>query len=156
MIKNKIFYTHEELLNALISAERPLVFTNGVFDILHKGHVTYLEEARGLGASLLVAVNSDVSTKNLGKGPGRPINKEVDRAAVIASLESVSFVTLFDDVNPCRLIGLVRPEIYVKGGDYNIKVLEEARLMDSLGGKAIALSYIRGYSTTNLVKQIKN
>lgn len=140
---------------ALAALPRPLVFTNGVFDILHRGHVSYLAQARALGASLLVAVNSDVSARQLGKGPERPLNNEIDRALVLAALQSVSAVMLFDEPTPCALLAEVRPELYVKGGDYDMAQLEETRLVHSWGGQARALPFVDGYSTTNLVRKIK-
>jgi rfaE bifunctional protein nucleotidyltransferase chain/domain len=156
LIRTKIIFDHQELAKNLKLVQRPLVFTNGVFDIIHKGHVLYLEGARAMGASLLVAINSDFSAKGLEKGPDRPLNSEEDRVTVIASLESVSIVTLFHESNPCRLLEMVRPDVYVKGGDYEMSELEEAKLMQSFGGKAIALDYTKGYSTTSLVKRIKS
>src|SRR5689334_20060777 len=134
---------------------RPLVFTNGVFDILHRGHATYLAEARALGASLVVGLNSDASARGLGKGPGRPLNAEADRACVLAALESVSLVTLFDEPTPVELLKLVQPQLYVKGGDYDIESLQETSLVRSWGGNAQALGFVEGYSTTALVKRIK-
>jgi rfaE bifunctional protein nucleotidyltransferase chain/domain len=134
---------------------RPLVFTNGVFDVLHRGHVTYLAAARQLGHSLLVAVNSDASARRLGKGPDRPLNRDVDRAIVLAALECVSAVMLFDEDTPCTLLQWVRPDVYVKGGDYDIDALEESRLVRSWGGRAQTLHFVDGYSTTNLVRRIK-
>ena len=134
---------------------RPLVFTNGVFDILHRGHVSYLAEARALGASLIVGLNSDVSARGLGKGPGRPLNGEADRACVLAALESVSLVTLFDEPTPVQLLRVVRPDCYVKGGDYDIESLEEARLVRSWGGQARAIAFVDGYSTSALVQRIR-
>jgi rfaE bifunctional protein nucleotidyltransferase chain/domain len=134
---------------------RPLVFTNGVFDVLHRGHVEYLAAARALGAALLVAVNSDTSARGLGKGPGRPLNGERDRLIVMAALESVSFVTLFDEPTPCVLLGKCRPDLYVKGGDYDIEALEETRLVRSWGGQALAIAFREGYSTTALVERIR-
>ena len=134
---------------------RPLVFTNGVFDVLHRGHVTYLAAARELGAALLVAVNSDASARLQGKGPDRPLNRESDRLIVLAALESVSFVTLFLEDTPCELLARCRPDIYVKGGDYEVERLEEARLMRSWGGRSLAIPFVEGYSTTALVRRIR-
>jgi D-glycero-beta-D-manno-heptose 1-phosphate adenylyltransferase len=134
---------------------QPVVFTNGVFDILHRGHVSYLAQARGLGASLVVGLNSDASARGLGKGPDRPLNSEVDRACVLAALESVSLVTLFDEPTPVELLQLVRPQLYVKGGDYDIETLEETRWVRSWAGDARALPFVQGYSTTQLVARIR-
>ena len=134
---------------------RPLVFTNGVFDVLHAGHVTYLAQARALGAALLVAVNSDASARLLGKGPDRPLNREQDRAFVIAALEAVDFVMLFDEPTPCALIERIRPDVYVKGGDYDIERLAETALVRSWGGRAVAIPFVPGYSTTGLVERIR-
>ena len=134
---------------------RPLVFTNGVFDVLHHGHVVYLAAARELGAALLVAVNSDSSASQLGKGPGRPLNRESDRSLVVAALESVSFVTTFGERTPCELLQRCRPDVYVKGGDYDMETLEETRLMRSWGGRSVAIAFVAGYSTTALVQRIR-
>lgn len=134
---------------------RPLVFTNGVFDILHRGHVECLAAARELGAALLVGLNSDASVRQLGKGPGRPLNTERDRLAVMAALESVSFVTLFDEPTPCELLQGCRPDVYVKGGDYDVETLEETRLVRSWGGRSLALPFVKGYSTTAMVQRIR-
>ncbi len=134
---------------------RPLVFTNGVFDVLHTGHVTYLEAARRLGAALLVAVNTDASARRLRKGPDRPLNRESDRATVIAALASVDYVTLFDEDTPCELMPRCRPEIYVKGGDYAIDALAETALVRSWGGEAVAIPFVEGYSTTALLQRIR-
>jgi rfaE bifunctional protein nucleotidyltransferase chain/domain len=133
----------------------PVVFTNGVFDILHRGHVSYLAEARALGASLVVAVNSDVSARALGKGPDRPLNRELDRACVIAALESVDLVVLFDEATPVDVLKLARPHLYVKGGDYDIERLDETKWVRSWGGDARALAFVDGYSTTALVRRIR-
>lgn len=135
--------------------ERPMVFTNGVFDVLHPGHVVYLACARALGATLLVGVNTDRSARQLGKGAGQPLNSERDRAMVIAALQSVSYVTLFDETTPCELIRRCRPDVYVKGGDYDIEVLEETRLVRSWGGRSLAIPLLPGYSTTALVQRIR-
>ena len=134
---------------------RPVVFTNGVFDVLHRGHATYLANARALGGSLVVALNTDASARRLGKGPDRPLNNEADRAALIAALESVSLVTWFDDDTPLALITELRPDILVKGGDYDMDKLAETAVVRSYGGKALALPFVDGYSTTALVKKIR-
>jgi rfaE bifunctional protein nucleotidyltransferase chain/domain len=134
---------------------QPVVFTNGVFDILHRGHVTYLAQARELGASLVVGLNSDASARGLGKGPDRPLNTELDRACVLAALESVSLVVIFDEATPVELLKRVRPQWYVKGGDYDIETLAETALVRSWGGRSCALPFVDGHSTTALVKRIR-
>ncbi|MDC6169171.1 D-glycero-beta-D-manno-heptose 1-phosphate adenylyltransferase [Paucibacter sp. XJ19-41] len=134
---------------------RPLVFTNGVFDVLHRGPVRYLHAARRLGASLLVAVNTDASARGLGKGPERPLNGEVDRALVLAGLASVDAVTFFAEATPVALLARLRPEVYVKGGDYDMETLEETRLVRSWGGRSLAIPFVPGYSTTALVRSIR-
>ena len=139
----------------LAALPRPMVFTNGVFDILHRGHATYLAQARAMGASLVLGLNSDASARKLGKGPDRPLNAEADRACVLAALESVSLVVLFDEQTPCELLTEIRPDLYVKGGDYDIETLEETRLVRSWGGDARAISFVDGYSTTALVRRIR-
>jgi rfaE bifunctional protein nucleotidyltransferase chain/domain len=131
------------------------VFTNGVFDVLHRGHVTYLAHARALGASLIVALNTDASVKRLGKGDDRPLNNDADRAVLMASQESVSLVTWFDEDTPLELIAQIRPDILVKGGDYNMDTLAEAALVRSWGGTALALPFVAGYSTTQLLAKIR-
>ena len=146
----------DQLAERLSALPRPVVFTNGVFDILHRGHVSYLAQARALGASLVVGLNSDASARGLGKGPSRPLNTEVDRACVLAALESVSLVTLFDEPTPVALLQRVRPQLYVKGGDYDIEALEETRWVRRWGGDALALPFVEGYSTTALVKRIRS
>ncbi len=144
----------DELLAAATALARPLVFTNGVFDLIHRGHVEYLEAARREGASLLVAVNSDTSARQLGKGPGRPLNPAADRALVLAALQAVSMVVIFDEPTPLAAIAEVRPDVYAKGGDYDIESLAEAELVRSWGGRAIAMPYRSGFSTTALVRRI--
>ena len=143
-------------LSARVAAlPKPVVFTNGVFDILHRGHVSYLAQARALGGSLVLGLNSDHSARQLGKGPDRPLNAEADRACVLAALESVSLVVLFDEPTPVELLKRVRPQLYVKGGDYDVESLEETRWVRSWGGDARALSFVEGYSTTSLVSRIR-
>ena len=145
----------DQLRRRIDALPRLVVFTNGVFDILHRGHVTYLDAARRLGGSLVVGLNSDASAKRLGKSPDRPLNGEADRACVLAALESVSLVTLFDEATPLALLALARPDIYVKGGDYDIETLAETALVRGWGGEAKALAFLDGYSTTSLVARIR-
>lgn len=144
-----------DLSRRVAALAHPVVFTNGVFDILHRGHVTYLEQARALGASLVIGLNSDASARALGKGPGRPLNSEADRACVLAALASTSLITLFDETTPVELLKRVRPQVYVKGGDYDIEALEETRWVRSWGGRALALGFVDGYSTSSLVARIR-
>jgi rfaE bifunctional protein nucleotidyltransferase chain/domain len=127
-----------------------------VFDVLHKGHATYLAQARALGGSLVVALNTDASSRRLGKGPDRPLNNELDRAALMAALESVSLVTWFDDDTPSEIIAELRPDVLVKGGDYDMSKLAETRIVESYGGRALAIPFVEGYSTTALVKKIRS
>ena len=145
-----------ELPEALTKLTRPIVFTNGVFDILHRGHASYLDQARKLGGSLLVGVNTDASVKMLGKGDDRPINAEADRQALLAALASVDLVVLFSEKTPVELLKRVRPDIYVKGGDYAIDTLEESRLVKSWGGSALAIPFIYERSTTSLLGRIRS
>ncbi|WP_233281470.1 adenylyltransferase/cytidyltransferase family protein [Sphingomonas changnyeongensis] len=135
---------------------RPLVFTNGVFDVLHRGHVTYLAAARALGAGLFVALNSDASARMLGKGPDRPINRAEDRALVLAALESVTAVGIFDQRTPIELLERVRPDIYVKGGDYTLDQLPEAEVMRRWGGSTMIMPFVDGYSTTDLLRRVRS
>ena len=134
---------------------RPMVFTNGVFDVLHRGHVQYLEQARALGGSLIVALNTDLSAKRLGKGPDRPLNNEADRAVVVAALASVSLVTWFDEDTPLEIIAELKPDLLVKGGDYDMRLLAETRVVETYGGRALAIPFVSGYSTSALVSKIK-
>jgi len=144
-----------ELEARIAGLPRPLVFTNGVFDILHRGHASYLAQARELGASLVVGVNSDSSVKMLGKGDDRPINAEADRQALLAALESVDLVVLFTERTPVNLIAKIHPDIYVKGGDYEIDSLEETRLVKTWGGVAVAIPFLYERSTTTLLGKIR-
>ena len=133
---------------------RRVVATNGCFDILHLGHALYLQAARALGDCLLVGVNSDDSVRRI-KGPGRPINPEADRAGLVAALGCVDAVTIFSEPNALRLIELVRPDVYVKGGDYTIDTInqEERRLAERLGGEARVLPGIEGRSTSEIIRR---
>jgi rfaE bifunctional protein nucleotidyltransferase chain/domain len=134
---------------------RPIVFTNGVFDLLHRGHVTYLAQARGLGASLVVAVNSDASVRLLAKGRDRPINAETDRAPILAALESVSLVTIFAEPVPLAALQIVRPEVYVKGGDYAIESTPEAQLARTWNARVVAIAFAHARSTTSLLDRVR-
>lgn len=138
-----------------LAARGPVVFTNGVFDVLHRGHVTYLAQARAEGAALVVALNTDASARRLGKGPDRPLNNELDRAIMMAALESVSLVTWFDEDTPLTLIRELRPQLIVKGGDYDMSKLPETAAVESWGGRALALPFVDGYSTSALVRKIR-
>ena len=144
-----------ELAARVAALPRPLVFTNGVFDLLHRGHASYLAQARALGSSLVVGVNSDASARGLGKGPDRPVNGEADRAALLAALSSVDLVTLFDEPTPLELLRELRPDVYVKGGDYDIESLAETALVRGWGGRALALPFVDGYSTTALLRRLR-
>ena len=135
---------------------RPVVFTNGVFDVLHCGHATYLAQARQLGASLVVALNTDASARRLGKGPDRPLNPQDDRAVLMAALESVSLVTWFDEDTPLALITELRPDVLVKGGDYDMDTLAETAVVKAYGGRVLAIAFVEGYSTTALVRKIRS
>lgn len=134
---------------------RPLVFTNGVFDILHRGHVTYLARARALGASLAVALNGDASVRALGKGADRPLNALADRMALVASLESVDAVTWFDEETPAALIALLRPDVLVKGGDWPLERIVGAKEVLARGGKVFSIPFEHERSTTALLARIR-
>ena len=134
---------------------RPLVFTNGVFDILHRGHVTYLARARALGATLMVAVNADESVRRLGKGTDRPLNALEDRMAVLAALEAISLVTFFDEDTPLATILRVRPDVLVKGGDWRIPDIVGAAEVRSWGGTVHSIAFEHERSTTALLGRIR-
>lgn len=142
-------------LDWLGALKRPLVFTNGVFDILHRGHVTYLDRARAEGASLLVALNSDASARRLGKGTERPLNGLADRLAVIASLASVNAATWFDDDTPEALIAACRPDVLVKGGDWPVERIAGAPAVLARGGRVLSIPFEHERSTTALVQRIR-
>ncbi|MES2887215.1 MAG: adenylyltransferase/cytidyltransferase family protein [Pseudomonadota bacterium] len=134
---------------------RPLVLTNGVFDLLHCGHVNYLKQARDLGACLLVGVNSDASVRRLGKGPERPIHTAADRAYVLAALGCVTHVAIFEETTPWELIHWCRPELYVKGGDYDVRNLKEAQWLQAWGGRALTIPIQFAQSTTQVVGRLR-
>jgi D-glycero-beta-D-manno-heptose 1-phosphate adenylyltransferase len=144
-----------EALARIRALPRLRVFTNGVFDVLHRGHVTYLEQARGLGASLVVAVNTDRSVRSLGKGPDRPLNPLDDRMAMLAALSAVSLVVPFDQDTPLDLIVACMPDILVKGGDYDVDTTVGAKQVIAAGGRFVAIPFRYERSTTALVGKIR-
>ncbi|MGQ5524716.1 D-glycero-beta-D-manno-heptose 1-phosphate adenylyltransferase [Chitinimonas sp. PSY-7] len=146
----------ELLAERIASMKHPLVFTNGCFDILHRGHVTYLAQARALGAAMVVAINTDASVKRLGKGDDRPINSTENRAAVLASLESVDFVTWFDADTPHELIMTIRPEILVKGGDWSPENIVGSKEVLSWGGQVHSIPFRFNTSTTATLHKIRS
>ncbi|MDB5961911.1 MAG: rfaE2 [Massilia sp.] len=152
--ENKIC-TRAELAERVAQLPKPVVLTNGVFDILHRGHVTYLAQARDLGASLVVAANTDASVKRLGKGDDRPLNKMDDRLAVLAALESVSLVVDFDEDTALEVVLEARPEIYAKGGDYDMAAIPEGRAVIAYGGQAVAIDFKHDRSTTKLLSKVR-
>jgi rfaE bifunctional protein nucleotidyltransferase chain/domain len=144
-----------QLASRVASLERPLVFTNGVFDILHRGHVTYLARARALGRSLVVALNTDESVRRLGKGGDRPLNVLADRLAVVAALEATSLVTSFEEDTPLELILEVRPDVLVKGGDWTPDTIVGAREVEGWGGAVHSIAFEHERSTTALLARIR-
>lgn len=148
--------TRDALIALAPTLPRPLVFTNGVFDILHRGHVTYLAQARALGACLVVGVNTDQSVRTLGKGDDRPINNEDDRMALLAALQSIDYVTVFGESTPVDLIAALRPDVLVKGGDYNMDALPESALVRGWGGTAVAIPFEHQRSTTSLLQRVRS
>ena len=146
----------DEALARIAALPRPLVFTNGVFDLLHRGHVAYLEQARGLGAALVVAVNSDASVRRLGKGDGRPLNVLDDRMAVLAGLAAVDLVVPFDDDTPRALIVACAPDVLVKGGDYTAETTAGAAETIARGGQFVAIPFVHDRSTSALVRRIRS
>lgn len=134
---------------------KPVVMTNGVFDILHRGHVTYLAQARALGASLVVAVNTDASVRRLGKGDDRPLNTCPDRMAVLAALESVSLVVDFAEDTALQVVALAHPDIYVKGGDYDMTSIPEGQAVLAYGGQAVAIDFEHDRSTSQLLAKVR-
>lgn len=150
-------YSRDALIAAVEGGHlaRPLVFTNGVFDILHRGHASYLDAAAQLGATLIVAVNSDASVRSLNKGSDRPINNENDRCALLAALASTTAITIFTESTPEQIIAELQPDLIVKGGDYDMENLPETALVRSWGGDAISIPIAFDRSTTALVGKIR-
>ena len=143
----------EDFCATLREAGQRIVFTNGCFDILHAGHVRYLEEARALGDCLVLGVNTDASVRRL-KGETRPVNTELDRAAVAGALAAVDYVVLFDEPTAEALIEKVRPAVYVKGGDYTLETLPEAKIVEKYGGEVHFIDLVPGRSTTKIIEKI--
>ena len=145
-----------DLATRVAKLPRPIVFTNGCFDILHRGHVTYLAQARALGASLIVAANTDASVKRLGKGDDRPMNPLDNRMAVLAALESATLVTWFDEDTPTQRILDCKPDILVKGGDWAVDKIVGATEVRGWGGKVVSIPFLHDTSTTAMVNKIRN
>jgi D-beta-D-heptose 7-phosphate kinase/D-beta-D-heptose 1-phosphate adenosyltransferase len=154
---SKKILSQPELLNQrarLRDAGQKLVFTNGVFDILHVGHVRYLQQARELGGALVVAINSDASARQL-KGEGRPLTIENDRAEILAALACVDYVTIFDELSPRSLIAALLPDVLVKGGDYNLDQIHGREEVEAAGGRVVSLPFVEGASTSKIIQRLK-
>ena len=157
LMRKKIL-SRDELFNErarLRADEKTLVFTNGVFDILHVGHVRYLEQARALGNALVVAVNSDASVREL-KGPGRPLMNENERAEILAALQAVDYVTIFDDLSPRSLIAELLPDVLVKGGDYSLDEIHGREEVEAAGGRVVSLPFVEGISSSKIIDQLES
>lgn len=159
---SELFELHTKILPADELRERyrrprtqKLVFTNGVFDVLHRGHVEYLFAARALGDELVVALNSDASARRLGKGPDRPVNREQDRAVVIAGLACVDYVTFFDEDTPRSIVAALLPDVLVKGGDYTPDAIVGRAEVEAAGGRVVVIPFVEGHSTTHLLNRIR-
>src|SRR4051812_28426373 len=151
------FFTPEALMKErarLRAAGREIVFTNGVFDILHVGHVRYLQQAKELGDALVIAINSDRSVREL-KGAGRPLMNERDRAEILAALSCVDYVTIFDDLSPRSLIAQLLPDVLTKGGDYTLDQIHGRTEVEAAGGRVVSLPFVDGVSTTDIISRIK-
>ena len=145
----------EEAKARVAALPRPVVFTNGVFDVLHCGHATYLDQARQLGASLVVALNTDASARRLGKGPDRPLNRQEDRAVLMAALQAVSLVTWFDEDTPIERILDCKPDVLVKGGDWPVDKIVGNTEVSGWGGRVVSIPFIHQKSTTGLLEKIR-
>jgi D-beta-D-heptose 7-phosphate kinase/D-beta-D-heptose 1-phosphate adenosyltransferase len=153
----KKILTHDELLierQRLRVSGKQLVFTNGVFDLLHVGHVRYLQQARELGDALIVAVNSDASVRQL-KGDTRPLMNENDRAEILAALAAVDYVTIFNDISPRLLIAELLPDVLVKGGDYSLDQIHGREEVEAAGGRVVSLPFVEGASTSKIIERMK-
>ena len=144
----------ENFIKKIKSDNKKIVFTNGCFDILHAGHVRYLKESKKFGDILIVGLNSDISVKKL-KGESRPINPEMDRIEVLAGLEAVNYIVLFDEISPVLLLEKIQPDIYTKGADYTVETLPEAKTVLSYGGKIEFIKLVEGRSKTKIIDKIK-
>lgn len=144
----------DNIIKKLKSENKKIVFTNGCFDIIHAGHVRYLKESKKFGDILIVGLNSDISVKKI-KGESRPINPEMDRAEVLAGLEAVNYIVLFDETSPVKLLEEIKPDIYTKGADYTVETLPEAKTVLSYGGKIEFIKFLEGRSTTKIIDKIK-
>lgn len=155
--RDKLYSSAKELAPTLgaIRGQKQIAFTNGCFDLLHVGHVTYLERARSLADVLIVGVNSDASARRLNKGPNRPVNDQIARARVLCALECVSYVLVFDEDTPAEVLGVLRPDIHCKGGDYTAAQLPEASVVASYGGRIEIIPFVDGFSTTDILRRAK-
>jgi D-beta-D-heptose 7-phosphate kinase/D-beta-D-heptose 1-phosphate adenosyltransferase len=145
----------ERVISQAKARGKKIVFTNGCFDLLHRGHLHILRQAKMLGDLLIVAVNTDASIKQI-KGPSRPVISETGRAELIAALEMVDYVILFDEIDPCRLIAAVKPDVLAKGGDYDRDSVVGAELIERNGGRVAVIPYLKGFSTTEIIERIRN
>lgn len=141
------------LIEELRKAKKTIVFTNGCFDLIHIGHISYLEQAKALGDSLIVGINSDKSVRKI-KGEKRPLINEAERAKIVSSLHFVDYVVVFDEETPISILDQIKPDIHVKGGDYKAEKLPEYKVVTSAGGRVVILPYISGRSTTSIIKSI--
>lgn len=145
----------KKLINSLRKENKTIVTTNGCFDILHVGHVRYLEETKKFGDVLIVALNSDKSVKSI-KGEGRPINNELDRAEILCALKSVDYVVLFDEKSPAELLAEIKPDVHTKGADYTMETLPEAKIITDNGGRVEFIKFVEGKSTTSTIAKINS
>ncbi|MBM3248922.1 MAG: D-glycero-beta-D-manno-heptose 1-phosphate adenylyltransferase [Candidatus Omnitrophica bacterium] len=152
--KVKSLESLSRIVSGLKRQKRTVVFTNGCFDILHYGHAKYLEDSRKLGDFLVVGLNSDSSVRVVKKDKNRPINSQHDRASVLAALSSVDYIIIFNELTPLKLIGKLKPDILVKGGDWNKEDVVGKDIVESYGGRVQIIPYLKGYSTTNIIKSI--